>query len=102
MKTQSKILYLMFFYTMFFSCKNSNDMVEFKSVIFENRKFVEEDITEPGFYNNLKIVLDYYGVDYEFKNDVIYVQNKIYEEKEIMMNYTSKARNKEWIKQNSN
>src|SRR5690625_6213573 len=74
MKTQSKILYLMFFYTMFFSCKNSNDMVEFKSVIFENRKFVEEDITEPGFYNNLKIVLDYYGVDYEFKNDVIYVQ----------------------------
>lgn len=77
-------------------------MIEFKPVTFENRKFVEEDVAEPGFYNNLKIVLDYYGIDCEFKNDIIYVQKGVYEEKEMMMNYTSKARNKEWIKLNSN
>ena len=82
-----------------FSCQDKK-MIIFKPIIFENNHYVEINKTEPNFYNNLKLVLDYYKVEYLLKDSIIYVNNTIYEDKEMMMNYTLKANDKYWIKQN--
>lgn len=98
MKLKSKMLYFAFFCSMSFSCQNSNDMTEFKPIVSENRRLVEENqVVEPEFYSNLKLVLDHYKVEYKFENGIIYVKKDVYKEKELMMNYTIKARDKNWL-----
>jgi|SRR5690625_3110454 len=98
-KLKTEILYIVCF-SMVFSCQNTNDMTEFKPIVLENSRLIEEPkVIETDFYENLKLVLDYYEVKYELKNGVIYVNKDVYREKELMMNYTIKARDTTWLTQ---
>lgn len=48
--------------------------------------------------DNLLIVLSYYNVSHIEKNGNIYLPLDVWEDKDIIMNYTKKANDPEWIR----
>lgn|SRR5690554_5484375 len=86
---------------MFFSCINQSKMTEFKPVIYnDNRQLVvDKKPVEKDFYKNLIVVLKYYNVEYDIRNEIVFIKDDIYKDKELMMNYTVKAMDKQWLEQ---
>lgn len=75
------------------SCQQNNNLVVFTPVTIENESL------EPDFYDNLQVVLKNYNVRHEVKGGKVYVSKELYNDTELMMNYTIKARDKEWLKE---
>jgi len=97
MKTSLKIVFISLFLTGIFSCTNNDNMQVFNPIVVSEDKFVEDKNIETGFYNNLEKVLRNYQIKYQWKNNVIYVKKDIYKDKEMMWNFTQKARDKKWL-----
>jgi len=76
-------------------------MTEFKPVIYnDNRQLVvDKKPVEKDFYKNLIVVLKYYNVEYDIRNEIVFIKDDIYKDKELMMNYTVKAMDKQWLEQ---
>jgi hypothetical protein len=81
------------------SCNEQSELMVFKPVIYEKGQLIEQNEVEAEFYENLKVVLDYFDVQYVYEKQIIYVSKVMYNDKELLMNFTSKARNKDWISQ---
>lgn len=89
---------------------SQNRYVEFRPVIakeydrqiifFDNDlyKFAEPNEVPPNYYKHLKWVLDRCHVDYLEENGIIYVQNKRFNDMNLMWNYTTRATSSEFFK----
>jgi hypothetical protein len=98
MKSLKKVLTISLVTTFFISCRDKNELVEFKPLYFDNngRYVVQKEIPN-DFYTNLKKVLDEYHISHIDSNGVIFVKWKDYQDKELVSNYTSKALDEEWL-----
>lgn len=76
-------------------------MIEFKPVIYNDKKqlSVDEKPVEKSFYKNLILVLEQYNIEYDVRNEIVFIKEDIYKDKELMMNFTVKAMDKEWLEQ---
>lgn len=83
------------------SCINRSKMIEFKPVIYNDKKqlSVDEKPVEKSFYKNLILVLEQYNIEYDVRNEIVFIKEDIYKDKELMMNFTVKAMDKEWLEQ---
>lgn len=90
-------VFLLFF--LFSSCINQSEMIEFKPVIYSDNSqiVVDQKPVEKDFYKNLIIVLTYYNVEYSVRDEKVFIKDDIYKDKELMMNYTAKAVDKQWL-----
>lgn len=94
----------LFFFTiviMLSSCINQSKMIEFKPVIYNDMRqlSVYEKPVEKGFYKNLILVLEQYNIEYDIRNEIVFIKEDVYKDKELMMNFTVKAMDKEWLEQ---
>ncbi|MDH6307140.1 hypothetical protein M2451_002374 [Dysgonomonas sp. PFB1-18] len=62
--------------------------------------FIQEDSIPQSEFENFKYVLKNYKADYFVEDGKIYIDSKEYSEKELMWNYTLKARDSVWLKEN--
>lgn len=79
---------------------NTAGLVEFRPVYAnsENEYYTEENYPS-DFVTNLQQVLHYYGIEHQIKNKKIFIESSIYNNKELMFNYTNKAMDEEWLQQ---
>lgn len=98
MKLVLKALIFFWVTTFFISCRDKNELVEFKPLYFDNngQYVVHKDIPS-NFYTNLKKVLDEYHISHIDSNGVVFVKCKDYQDKELISNYTSKALDEDWL-----
>ncbi len=90
------------------SCGNRNklkDYVVFKPVVEgddhpRSPSFIQEDSIPQSEFGNFKYVLDNYKADYFVEDGKIYIDSKEYLEEELMWNFTNKARDSVWLKEN--
>jgi hypothetical protein len=98
MKLIIKALVFSFMMTFFISCRDKNELVEFKPLYFDdNGQYVIQKDIPKNFYTNLKKVLDEYRVSHIDSNGVIFVKWKDYQNKELVSNYTIKALDEDWL-----
>lgn len=90
-----------------------NRYIEFRPVIqaeendtrqliyFDNDlyKFAEPNEIPPNYYKHLRWVLDRCRVDYIEENGIIYVRNKLFNDMNLMWNYTNRATSSKFFKQ---
>jgi hypothetical protein len=76
-----------------------NNKVEFKPIEKKNDLLViSERNVDSTFANNLEQVLKYYGEKYERSDKtVILIEESLYADKDLMYNYTNKAKDAEWL-----
>lgn len=84
----------------FFQCKPT--FQEFKPVILDNDKLIHTEIADMpiDFRTNIIQVLNYYGVEYhmEINTNKLMIKRKLFENKELLWNYTTKANDSLWLK----
>ena len=96
MKATAKFCLLILQVYAFSAC--SPEVVPFRPVVSTENGFEFESEIETEFYENLKVVLDHYLVEYEIRNQVICVDAREYNDNlELMMNYTMKARDARFL-----
>lgn len=72
--------------------------VQFFEIYFLNDTYIISQNKPSGkFYSNLKSVLRYYKEDFLEKDSVIYVKSKLFADRELMYNYTKKAKDSVWL-----
>lgn len=78
------------------------NLVEFKPVYAnsENEYQIEDNYSD-DFAHQLKQVLKYYNVPHQLDRDKIFIDNDVYDDKELMFNYTKKALDETWLQQHS-
>jgi hypothetical protein len=78
------------------------NLVEFKPVQTnsENEYQIVDQYPE-NFAQHLRKVLKYYNVPHQLDRDKIFIDNTVYDNKELMFNYTQKALDETWLKQHS-
>lgn len=94
-----KICFIVLFFLM--NCM-SEKYIEFKPVIQEGDKliYVEEDYFSSAFTEHFKDVLQFYKEDYKIsKEGVLLIPETLYQDKELLWNYTTKANDPLWLKQ---
>jgi hypothetical protein len=80
------------------SCQDNSKMVEFKPMIFnKNGNYVTLNSIPENFYDNLKLVLKNYNIEYIDSSGKIFIRKKEYDNKEIVANFTLKAMDTIWI-----
>ncbi len=74
-------------------------MTEFRPVIAAGDGLVVDDgPTEPGFHEGVRQVLAYYGVRHEVDGDGrVRVPARVWSDRDLMWNYTTKARDPDWL-----
>ena len=77
-----------------------SNKVEFKPVERTNEQYVVSDRKmDSVFVNNLEQVLKYYDKSYERPDGTsILIEEKMFADKDLMYNYTNKARDTDWLK----
>lgn len=74
-------------------------LVEFKPVYATSEnEYYTEDKYPNLFFENIQQVLKYYDVEFKIEKGKVYVSPKVYQEKELMFNYTKKALDEDWLK----
>lgn len=75
-------------------------MIEFNPIEKQGDTYVEvKSHADSIFLKNIEQVLNYYDVAYEKHSDSkIFIEEAIYEDKDLMYNYTIKAKDDEWLK----
>lgn len=73
-------------------------LVEFRPVYAtsENEYYTEERYPT-RFFENIQQVLGYYDVTFKIEKGKVYISSKIYQDKELMFNYTKKALDQDWL-----
>jgi hypothetical protein len=76
----------------------------FFPIRYENDRLVaEQGVPEPGFYDALAYVLQYYGEAYTRREDgTIWIPEARYQDRDLMWNYTTKARDSAWRERRGN
>ena len=96
MRGFAKFCLVLFHFGVFQAC--APDVVPFRPVVSTEKGYTFDEDIEEGFYENLEIVLEHYGVEYQVEDKVIYIDATEYGENlELMMNYTVKARDRQWL-----
>ena len=76
------------------------DYVVLKPVVLAGDKLVEIEPDE-NFYYNVKRVLDFYDEDYKVDgNGVVLITEQLSADKDLLMNYTNKANDPDWMEMN--
>ena len=77
---------------LFFSCtNNNNDWVEFQKVIKkDNGEYIEKPVNKEET-EAISIVLRNYKEDFKLKNGNLLIKEELYDNKELMRNYCTKA-----------
>ena len=89
--------YIYLIIILLYSC--NMEYVEFKPIEQKNNKFIiNEQVMSSQFNKNLKRVLDFYMEDYKIEETKIFINSRLWKDKDLMWNYTNKAKNKEWLK----
>lgn len=92
--------FLLNFIIIFISCQN-DDFVEFKITNMNNRGiYIEKEIDSELLKNNIEIVLKTYDINYFKKNNKIFIEKEIFNNKEYLSNLGKKAKDSIWIKNN--
>lgn len=92
--------FLLNFIIIFISCQN-DDFVEFKITNMNNRGiYIEKEIDSELLKNNIEIVLKTYDINYIKKNNKIFIEKEIFNNKEYLSNLGKKAKDSIWIKNN--
>ncbi len=93
--------YLFFiFFIIFNSCQNNN-LKEFKITEMNQQGiYIEEKIDSEILKENIEIVLKTYKINYIKKNNTIYIEKVIFDNKEYLSNLGKKAKDSIWIKNN--
>lgn len=78
----------------------STEYVPYKPVYKHgDQLIVSTDSLSTEFRENIKIVFKFYDVSYkEDENGVILIPKKIWEDKDTIWNYTTKANDPDWLK----
>ncbi len=85
------------------SCGNKKNMnIVYPVEINQKGVYVEEKTVPENFYENLTFVLNYYKEPFERVEGKIAVRNELYNDKNLLSNYTNKAQNMMWIKSKKN
>lgn len=83
-----------------FQCKPN--FQELKPVILDNEKLIHTEIVDMpiDFNKNIIQVLNYYGEEYhmEINTNKLMIKRKLFENKELLWNYTNKANDSLWLK----
>ena len=74
----------------------ANSFVPLKPVLFSNG-YKTVKLSQKS-YQNLKLVLTFYGVDYKEKHGAIYVRRQLLRDQEMICNYTRKAIDERWLR----
>ncbi len=90
--------YCIFFLCLFLTAC-SEKMVEFIPIERQGDAYVEmKAYQDSAFVKGLEQVFNYYDVSYEKQAEhTILIEASLYEDKDLMHNYTKKARDKEWL-----
>lgn len=76
----------------------NNKFVQFQPLEFNSHEYIiSNEEVSIEFYNELKKVLKYYKEDFKNENDIVYVRNKLFRNRELMFNYTKKANDSTWL-----
>ncbi|MFK7797591.1 MAG: hypothetical protein AB8E82_09065 [Aureispira sp.] len=78
------------------------NLVEFKPVHANSEnEYQTVDQYPDHFATQLRQVLKYYNVPHQLDRDRIFIDNTVYDDKELMFNYTKKALDETWLQQHS-
>ena len=78
----------------------STKYVEFKPVVQKKEHLIyEETPLSPEFQKTISEVLKYYKKPYKVENNTLSIPKSLYDDKELIWNYTTKARNESWVKE---
>lgn len=84
----------MIFYFLFYK----NNYTEFEPILFENNSYRKIDV-DSMFNINLVLVLDYNNVVYKInEKGKVLVSRSLFEDKELVFNYTKKSLDTSWIR----
>lgn len=71
---------------------------EFKPIKIQHDQFVvSEQIVSPEFHQDIIQVFQFYKVNYKIADSKIFIDAKLWEDKDLMWNYTNKAKNHDWL-----
>lgn len=78
----------------------SNDYVSYKPVYrIEEQLVISEDSVSEELRKNIKIVFEFYKVPYkEDSQGAILIPREVWEDRDTMWNYTTKANDPDWLK----
>ncbi len=78
---------------------NDRQLTRFVPTVKVNDKLIYENMKEIDSLgiNNIKQVLDYYGIENRINNNSVFYKGYI--EKELIWNYTTKSRDNNWLKE---
>ena len=74
----------------------NNSFVPFAPLTFD--KSYKSVVINDNLSKNIQKVLLYYNVDFYVKDYNIYIKRKIASDKNLMINYTNKAQDENWLK----
>ncbi|MEQ9373363.1 MAG: hypothetical protein RIG63_30715 [Coleofasciculus chthonoplastes F3-SA18-01] len=78
----------------------SNQYVLYRPVIRSQEELVVSDsAVNSGHRENIKQVFDFYSVPYREENGQILIPADVWRDRELMWNYTTKANDPEWLRQ---
>ncbi|MFP5268719.1 hypothetical protein [Coleofasciculus sp.] len=92
-------LSLIFLLTLTVACM-SNQYVPYRPVIrSQDELVVSNSAANPEHQGNIKQVFDFYSVPYREENGQILIPAGVWQDREMMWNYTTKANDPEWLRQ---
>jgi hypothetical protein len=78
----------------------SNQYVLYRPVIRSQEELVVSDsAVNSGHRENIKQVFDFYSVPYREENGQILIPADVWQDRELMWNYTTKANDPDWLRQ---
>ena len=78
----------------------SNQYVPYRPVIRSQEELVVSDsASSPEHQENIKRVFDFYSVPYREENGKILIPADVWQDRELMWNYTTKANDPKWLRQ---
>ena len=75
----------------------ANSFVRFQPVLFDNG-YKTVKLSKKS-YQNLKLVLTFYGVTYREKYGEVYVRRQLLRDQDMIYNYTEKAIDEHWLQE---
>jgi hypothetical protein len=92
-------LSLIFLLTLTVACM-SNQYVPYRPVIRSQDELVVSDAAVNSEHReNIKRVFDFYSVSYREENGQILIPADVWQDRELMWNYTTKANDPQWLRQ---
>lgn len=72
-----------------------------KKVDWNDQGFVQTSYNDSSWNKNMIVVLEHYNEPFKIKEGAIFINRKLYINKELLYNYSTKAKDSVWLKQNT-